>query len=241
MIEAEDEDVYPYSQPSQTETSEANPAVVSSTTISDVNNEVLTKLVIQCPLRPKLLQSDYFVTPDPNLMTILQYISDGTLKRRVVSDYNNIFRKAVMELYEKSRSTLFTAVMRLKETNFYLHSSDALRIRVINCPGNLMTTIKQEQLQIELEESVDANKTSFHSTDPVTNSIIIDYICNEFSDTQSAVGHIWSSVGFANGMLQRVQIADKNGYLELNGMIFVDGLKAFIPNDTVVVDYKRLA
>ena len=146
-----------------------------------------------------------------------------------------------MELYEKSRNTYFTAVLRLKDTNFYLYSNDAFRIRVTNCPVNLMTIIKQEQLQVEIDESGDTNKTSFLSTDSVTNSIIIDYLCNEFSDTQSAVGHIWSSTSFVNGMLQRVQITEKNGYLELNGTIFVDALKTFIPTDTIVVDYKRFA
>lgn len=235
-----EEDKYPYYQSTRMEfLPQRNEISTNYTKLCLFTGEVFTRLVLKSTLS-EVFASEYFIHPDPNIMNILPNITDSSMRRKIISDSNNIFRKCIVELYENSRTVQFSAIVKLKDTIIYFRSGGKFDISIVNCPGDLITLVRQECPQTVSEDD-SGNAFTIKSSDPVANGILIDYICNEFSQTLSAVGHIWSSVSFVNGMLQRVHATERNGYIELNGIIFADLLKTVVPADIEVVDYRRFS
>jgi hypothetical protein len=249
LCEVEDENVYPDNssplirETNQIEDSQSKPASVLL--LDDLKGQVLSKLVIKCssPLS-KLTSTDYHVFPDPYLFKLIPSIPNGEQRHKIVTDLNSLFRKAVRELYEKSRGTsMFMAVLKLKDSVFYLQSGNGLSIKIAGCPPNLLLIMQEEQLSFtDCSESVlGTGSKTITTCDLLTCSHIIDYICNVFCDTKTAVGHIWSTMGFASGVLQRCAVSEKHGYLELNGVVFLGSLCVLLPPDTPVVEYIKFA
>jgi hypothetical protein len=221
-----------------------NAAVESNISLSQLEEGVFSKVIIHWDAEKELPcigpNLDFYTHPDNLLESCAGSVHGYEVKKGLFSDLNNVFRRCLIQIYEKSRSEQFIAVLNIQEMFIMLSSQETASVQISNISHHLLSTLKSDQTLFEYESVGKSEKPVIKSCNSVAINSIIDFICNDLHSSQNVLYKIWSSTPFIGGTLKRPQVTVKNGFIEIQGVVFGNLLKRTFSEDLAVLRFSRL-